>query len=502
MNNIRNIRIEIPAPVREILDAIKAKGYEAYIVGGCVRDALLGRTPGDWDITTSALPEEVKEIFSHTVDTGIQHGTVMVLKGGSGYEVTTYRIDGEYKDSRHPEKVTFTRSLEEDLKRRDFTINAFAWDEDGLIDMFDGLDDLENRIIRCVGDPDQRFTEDALRIMRAVRFSAQLGFEIEPLTLNAIRNHTRSLSNISMERIRVEWEKTLMSDHPCYVNKYADLGMAAYIIMDVHDKCFDKGKNDLYREIIRMKKTEPAIEPETIRRLMLAAFCGNLTPDETKNVFRYLKYDNKTRDAVTNIIRYKDQMIPADRVSIKLALNKMGKETFLLVFKYKEVMALAGGDNKTGLAGFGSLADVAGQDPAGDDVADQQDPAGDVEAGQCGPAGEDVAGQHDSAGEDVAGQHGSVDNIETDQHSFEASADNGYDEIKKVQEIAEDIFEKKEPYSIAQLAVNGSDLIAAGVPAGKKVGEILENILQKVIQSPTLNNRELLCNSDFLGGKK
>ena len=186
MYDIGELTIMVPGAVREILKTLQDAGYEAYIVGGCVRDAILGLEPKDWDITTSALPEQVKSLFSNTVDTGIQHGTVMVIRHGTGYEVTTYRIDGEYKDGRHPENVVFTRSLAEDLKRRDFTINAFAYSpEKGVVDMFDGLEDLENRLIRCVGDPNARFSEDALRIMRAVRFSAQLAFKIETVTLAA-----------------------------------------------------------------------------------------------------------------------------------------------------------------------------------------------------------------------------------------------------------------------------------------------------------------------------
>ena len=164
-------------------------GYEAYLVGGCVRDMLLGREPGDWDITTSAKPEEVKAVFRRTVDTGIKHGTVTVMMGKEGYEVTTFRIDGDYTDGRHPDSVTFTPDLIEDLKRRDFTINAMAYNRDrGLVDAFGGRKDLEDGVIRCVGAAEERFTEDALRILRAIRFSAQLGFEIEEHTENAIKN--------------------------------------------------------------------------------------------------------------------------------------------------------------------------------------------------------------------------------------------------------------------------------------------------------------------------
>jgi len=171
----------LPEKVKFIIETLETHGYEAYAVGGCVRDTMLHRTPGDWDITTQAKPEQVKEIFAekniHTIDTGIQHGTVTVMVEHEGFEVTTYRIDGEYEDARHPKNVQFTASLLEDLKRRDFTINAMAYnDKNGLIDAFDGVGDLERGVIRCVGCAMERFSEDALRMLRAVRFAAQLGF--------------------------------------------------------------------------------------------------------------------------------------------------------------------------------------------------------------------------------------------------------------------------------------------------------------------------------------
>ena len=198
------MKLWIPPKVSEILDILHSHGYEAYVVGGCVRDSILARTPDDWDITTSAKPEEVKKLFRRTVDTGLQHGTVTVLLGNDGYEVTTYRLDGEYEDSRHPKEVTFTSSLEEDLKRRDFTINAMAYNqEEGLVDLFGGMRDLQGKVIRAVGEPKERFTEDALRIMRAVRFSAQLGFTIDEKTYEALAELSPNLKHISAERIQV-----------------------------------------------------------------------------------------------------------------------------------------------------------------------------------------------------------------------------------------------------------------------------------------------------------
>ncbi len=432
----KSIKIEIPQAVREILEALKEHGFEAYVVGGCVRDMLLGREPKDWDITTSAMPQEVKQIFHNTVDTGIQHGTVMVIRNAVGYEVTTYRVDGEYKDGRHPQSVTFTRSLEEDLKRRDFTINAFAWGEDGLIDMFDGVKDLKDGIIRCVGDPDERFNEDALRIMRAVRFSAQLGFEIEPRTKAMITKYAGRLADISMERIREEWEKTLMSMNPAFVNEYAELGLAQYIIRCVAAdgssaaaRCFDPSKDKIMAEIVRRDRLKSALsvellerysEPEELRRrLLMAAFFDNLSPEETNAALRNLKYDNKTREAVVNIIKYKNEKIPADKVAIKQILNKIGLDTFIAELEFRHVVQTA-----------------------------------------------------------------------------------EYYDLELIAWIAQDLLRKNEPWSLSQLAINGSDLIAAGFPAGKKIGEILEKLLQKVILSPTLNNKEMLLEEANYGCEK
>ncbi len=224
------MRIQMPAQVEQIIRKLNENGYEAFAVGGCVRDALLGREPEDWDITTSARPGQVKALFRRTIDTGIQHGTVTVMIGRTGYEVTTYRIDGEYEDGRHPKRVEFTASLLEDLKRRDFTINAMAYShETGIVDEFGGMADLAAGVIRCVGDPLERFTEDALRILRAIRFSAQLGFTVEAGTWKAITVIAPNLARVSRERIQVELTKTLLSDHPERIREVFETGMSPYI---------------------------------------------------------------------------------------------------------------------------------------------------------------------------------------------------------------------------------------------------------------------------------
>ena len=223
-------QMTMPQEVVRIINTLEQHGYEAYAVGGCVRDAMLGREPEDWDITTSAKPLEVKRLFRKTIDTGLQHGTITVMVNGEGYEVTTYRIDGEYEDGRHPKEVAFTTSLRMDLERRDFTINAMAYnDRSGLVDEFDGVGDLKRGVIRCVGDAGQRFDEDALRMLRAVRFSGQLGFTIEDATLQAMEQRIQNLQKISAERIQVELTKLLLSDHPEKIWMVDATGIADYV---------------------------------------------------------------------------------------------------------------------------------------------------------------------------------------------------------------------------------------------------------------------------------
>ena len=229
------MKMNIPEPARKIIDRLNEHGYEAYVVGGCVRDMILKREPGDWDITTSARPEQVKALFTRTLDTGIQHGTVTIMVGKEGYEVTTFRVDGDYTDGRHPDTVTFTPSLEEDLKRRDFTINAMAYNHNtGLVDIFGGREDIEGKVIRCVGNPTERFTEDALRILRAIRFSAQLGFEIEDATRQAITQIAPNLVHVSKERIQVELTKLLLSDRPEAMKLVYETGISPYVSETFH----------------------------------------------------------------------------------------------------------------------------------------------------------------------------------------------------------------------------------------------------------------------------
>ena len=335
------VRIALPKDVKHIIDVLMENGYEAYAVGGCVRDSILGRVPGDWDITTSARPMQVKGLFRRTVDTGIQHGTVTVMLGRNGYEVTTYRIDGKYEDSRHPKSVEFTFNLVEDLKRRDFTINAMAYnDTDGFVDEFKGLDDLDTKIIRCVGEPELRFTEDALRMMRAIRFSAQLGFTIDEATWNAIKKLSPSISKISMERVHVELGKTLMSAHPDYVAQYSEAGLFAPILPVIDNALKSRYKRKI---LATLQHT-----PDNIY-LRYAALFITSTPDEAAKTLRALKLDNKTVNTVSKLVELSKMDIEETEPAVRTALNKYGRD-FLPLWHELMMAVIQASEDITGIS--------------------------------------------------------------------------------------------------------------------------------------------------------
>ncbi len=322
--------IELPKDVRYIIDILTQNGYEAYAVGGCVRDSILGRVPGDWDITTSALPQQVKALFRRTIDTGIQHGTVTIMLGKNGYEVTTYRIDGKYEDSRHPESVEFTPNLEEDLKRRDFTINAMAYnDENGVVDVFGGIDDIRNRIIRCVGNAHDRFTEDALRILRAVRFSAQLGFEIDKATKDAARELAPTLVKISRERIHTELNKLLLSDNPDYFSVVYELGVMKVIISELEGV----NSGDIDRLKVLIKRTKPCL-PERY-----AALLSVIGKDKTRAVLKGLKLDNATISMAVKLVEYLGITPALTEPQMRHYINEVGKEDALRVIDFNLAFA-------------------------------------------------------------------------------------------------------------------------------------------------------------------
>ena len=304
--------MQIPKDVQEILQSLTFEGHEAVIVGGCVRDSLMGLAPKDWDIATSAQPDEVKKVFRHTVDTGIEHGTVSVIINQQAYEVTTYRIDGLYKDGRRPTEVTFTTDLEEDLSRRDFTMNAIAYSPVvGLVDPFNGVNDIKNKNIRCVGHAPSRFTEDALRMMRAIRFAAQLSFSIDPETYAAIAPLANRIQMVSVERIREELTKTLASPNPGVLPLLEETGLWFF------------PKLELERAVpwLTMCPKEPA---------MLYAL---LYADE--KFMRQLKFDNHCIKETDTYTRWLTKYIPNSNYNIKVALNEMGAEQFqkLLILK-------------------------------------------------------------------------------------------------------------------------------------------------------------------------
>ena len=304
--------INIPEYAKTVFRRLTDGGYEAFVVGGCVRDSVMGREPNDWDFCTSALPEETKACFAgfHVIETGIRHGTVSVVIGRNVAEITTYRIDGEYSDDRHPDSVEFSRDLTKDLARRDFTINALAYNpETGIVDRFGGLEDLRDGRIRCVGDPETRFSEDALRIMRAFRFAAVLGFEIEKETENAAVRLAGSVRNVSAERIQAELKKLVLGRRAGDIlTKYrAALSEAAGVALAP-------------AETLRIVDFAPAELPA---RLALI-FDGDVGP-----ALKRLRFDNQTIARAAAIAELAAGPVPADDTALRILMREYGDEAVL-----------------------------------------------------------------------------------------------------------------------------------------------------------------------------
>lgn len=336
------MRMEIPRSVEWILGELKKHGYEAYAVGGCVRDTLLGRVPGDWDITTSAKPQEVKAVFGRTIDTGLQHGTVTVMRDHVGYEITTYRIDGEYADGRHPKEVAFTSNLEEDLKRRDFTINAMAYSpETGIVDIFGGMEDLRRGVIRCVGIARERFTEDALRILRAIRFSAQLDFSIEEETWRALSEIAPNLAHVSKERIAVELTKILLSGYPERILMTRETGMTPFISKSfalVLRDALPAGEEQREKEKLCLLRAADLPAKKAVR---WAAFLAEAGEEMTQRILKELKLDNDTITKARTLVRWYEAKLPSihrvpreNAVWLRRVMSSMPDEVFedLLLF--------------------------------------------------------------------------------------------------------------------------------------------------------------------------
>lgn len=434
------MNIVLPDSVKKILYTLEENGYEGYAVGGCVRDALLGRMPQDWDITTNAKPLQVKALFRRTIDTGLQHGTVTVMLDHVGYEVTTYRIDGEYEDGRHPKEVRFTGSLSDDLMRRDFTINAMAYNEtEGLVDLFGGRKDLESGVICCVGEPKERFSEDALRMMRAIRFSAQLGFTIEKNTFAAIRELAPTIQRISAERIRTELLKTLTSAYPYDVRLFYETGLSGYFLPEL-DRMMETKQNNPHHcysvgeHVLHSLGEVPA--DKVLRLTMLLHDVAKphcKTTDEAgidhfhghpfqgaeiaRKILRRLRMDNETTARVTQLIRWHDDNPPLTERNVRRAVCRAG------VAQYPDLFAVKRAD---------------------------------------------IRAQSDYKKEEKLRY---VDEFET---------------------LYEQIIDNRQCLSVRELAVDGSDLLAAGVPQGKAVGEALHALLELVLENPECNTREYL----------
>lgn len=321
--------MNIPAEVKQIITQLNNNGYEAYIVGGCVRDHILGMKPKDWDITTSALPEDVKSLFPHTFDTGIAHGTITVVINHCNFEVTTYRIDGEYKDNRHPEEVIFTDKLSGDLSRRDFTMNAIAYnDPKGYVDLFGGIEDIHKGIIRGVGIPAKRFQEDALRMLRALRFSAQLGFDIEIDTLNALIDNAHLITNISIERIRDEFLKLLISPHPEKLTSVKDTGLLQYFLPELCS-ILNKQQNTLIPILVSSPN-------DTILRLSI--LFNTLDKKQVQKILKHLRLDNNTINNTSLLTEYAHYNIPEELYSVRHTLSLIGSDTFKQLIILKKLL--------------------------------------------------------------------------------------------------------------------------------------------------------------------
>ena len=434
------MQISLPENVNNIIKVLEGAGYEAYAVGGCVRDSILGREPDDWDITTSAKPDAIKSLFERTVDTGIEHGTVTVLIGKSGYEVTTYRIDGNYSDARHPDQVTFTSDLTEDLKRRDFTINAMAYSEkSGLVDVFGGREDLEKGIIRAVGDPKERFSEDALRMLRAVRFSGQLGFQIEDQTALAIRRQSYLLSKVSAERIRVELVKLLISDYPEKLRDAYQLGLTAIFLpefdlmmrtpQNTPHHMYTVGEHTIHA-IMNIRK-DPVLrltmlfhdisKPEcrTTDEYGRDHFKGHpvVGKEACSKVMRRLKFDNATRSRVCNFVLWHDANPEMTEKSVRRLVSKIGLDYFPEIFEVKTA---------------------------------------------------DIHAQSSYMREDKEKR------------------------LAFYQRTYEKILEEKNCVSLKDLKISGKDLMELGLPQGKQIGALLHQALEYVVDNPSANSYETL----------
>lgn len=438
---MRRFRIEVPAPVYFIIQELEKHGHEAYMVGGCVRDSVLGRKPHDYDICTSATPDEILQAFPYEeiIPTGLQHGTVTILINKEPFEVTTYRIDGDYSDNRRPDNVIFTKNLVEDLRRRDFTINAMAYNpKTGLIDPFNGMEDIKYKKIRCVGSAEDRFNEDALRILRAIRFEAQLNFAGLPETMFEIERQYERLNNISIERINSEFCKIVVSEQFC-VELVLYPNVFSLFIPELKDLiCFQQ--NNPYHAYDVFDHTVHAIEKCESDDLVvrLAVFFhdfgkphsyqdgeggirhfkghGKVSAEITNSIMKRLRFDNETRNNVVELVYYHDATFEVGKKYVKRWLNKIGEKQFRRLLEVRK-------------------ADIKGQKP-------------DYEKSRIKK----------------------VDNIES---------------------ILEEILQEQECFSLKDLSVNGNDVKKTmNLKEGKDIGYWLNEILKRVMDGELVNNRD------------
>ena len=438
---MKRFNIEVPMPVNYIIQELEKCGHEAYMVGGCVRDSVLGRKPHDYDICTSATPDEILQAFPYEeiIPTGLQHGTVTILINKEPFEVTTYRIDGNYSDNRRPDNVTFTKNLVEDLQRRDFTINAMAYNpKTGLIDPFNGLEDIEYKKIRCVGSAEDRFNEDALRILRAIRFEAQLDFSGFPETMFEIERQYERLKNISIERINCEFCKIVASKQFC-VELVLYPNVFSLFIPELKD-IIGFQQNNPYHAYDVFNHTVHAIEKCESDDLIvrLAVFFhdfgkphsyqdgedgirhfkghGRVSAEITDTIMKRLRFDNETRNNVVELVYYHDATFEVGKKYVKRWLNKIGEKQFRRLLKVRR-------------------ADIKGQKP-------------DYEKSRIEK----------------------VDNIES---------------------ILEDVIQEQECFSLKDLAVNGNDVKKTmNLKEGKDIGYWLNEMLKRVIDGELKNNRD------------
>lgn len=439
---MQQLKIYITDGANQIIHELQDNGYEAFLCGGAVRDSILNRKVHDWDITTSATPDEMLEIFKDEkiIETGLQHGTVTIVIDDISYEVTTYRVDGDYSDNRRPDSVTFTKSLEEDLKRRDFTINAMAYnDEVGLVDPFDGMGDLKHHIIKCVGNPEDRFNEDALRILRAIRFAAQLEFYIDRDTKSAIRKLKENLKNISVERINSEFCKIAKTEHFGMITTFSDEVFSVFI-PEIKDT-FGFEQNNPYHDYDVWGHTIMALVNCTSEDLILklAVFfhdigkphCyqdgedsirhfkghGRVSSDMANKIMKRLRFDNETREKVIELVYYHDATFEIGEKYIKRWLNKIGEEQFRRLLKLR----------------------------------------------RC-----DIMAQNSKY---------RVERIK---------------KIDQIEVLLEKVLSEECCFTLKDLAVNGNDLIAIGYKPGKELGEKLNYLLQLVIDGECINEKDEL----------